>query len=78
MKFKSYPKNKPTRSGNYLVKIEFILGDGFGYHYQVIEWSNKHQAWNASDFVSEDCDPLAHAFDDVVGWCEIIDDGYEE
>lgn len=78
MKFKSYPKNKPTRSGNYLVKAEFILGDGFGYNYQVIEWSNKYQAWNSSDVLSEDSDPLEYAFDDVVGWTEIDDEGYED
>ncbi len=82
MKFKKYPENKPTKSGDYLVKQEFIIGFEPYYVFQTIEWSNQYQAWNAhDDYEWEEQtveDALEHAFTDVVGWCEIIDEGYEE
>lgn len=82
MKFKKYPENAPTKSADYLVKQEFLIGIESHYMFQVIEWSNQYQAWSAhDDYEWEEQtaeDALYHAITDVVGWCEIIDEGYEE
>lgn len=79
MKFKKYPKNKPTESKNYLCKHPVLLGSGeVVYYYTVQQWSNKWQAWNTSDIYDEADDPLRHAIYDIDGWAEIEDEGYED
>lgn len=77
MKFKKYPENKPTKSEKYIVKYEFLLGDEIAFNYTDCHYSVKHDMWNAFDNLSYE-EQFETQFDAVVGYCEILDEGYED
>lgn len=59
-----YPAEKPPKSGEYIITTAF---DSFGIdcrHVTVgINWSQKHEAWNARDYADPD-----YALPNVVAW----------